>query len=188
MKHLIKRLILVLIIAASAYITVITVKMVQASNHVPQQNATSMIILGAKLKGDQLSLTLKSRMDAALIYLQKNPSTQVVVSGGQGSDELVPEADAMKDYLIMHQINPERIQVEAKSTNTFENIKFSKSLLRGDRILIVSNDFHLLRAKMIAKRQGLIVDTLPAPTPKSVWLQLYAREYVAIIKSYLLDR
>jgi uncharacterized SAM-binding protein YcdF (DUF218 family) len=188
MKHFIKRLILVMIVAASAYITVITVRMVQVANHVPQENATSMIILGAKLNGDQLSLSLKTRMDAALIYLHRNPSTQVVVSGGQGSDELVSEAEAMKDYLIKHQINTERIQVEAKSTSTFENIKFSKNLLRGDRILLVSNDFHLLRAKMIAKRQGLMVDTLSAPTPKSVWLQLYAREYVAIIKSYLLDR
>jgi uncharacterized SAM-binding protein YcdF (DUF218 family) len=188
MKHFIKRLILVIIIAASAYITVITVKMVQAANHVPKENATSMIILGAKLNGDQLSLALKSRMDVALIYLHTNPSTQVVVSGGQGPDELVPEAEAMKDYLIKHQINSERIQVEALSTSTFENIKFSKNLLRGDRILLVSNDFHLLRAKMIAKRQGLMVDTLPAPTPKSVRLQLYAREYLAIIKSYLLDR
>jgi uncharacterized SAM-binding protein YcdF (DUF218 family) len=188
MKRIIKRLILVMIIAASAYITVITVKMVQFANHVPMENADSMIVLGAKLNGDQLSLTLKSRMDTALIYLHSNPSTQVVVSGGQGSDELEAEAVAMKDYLIKHQINTERIQVEALSTTTFENIKFSKNLLRGDRILLVSNDFHLLRAKMIAKRQGLIVDTLPAPTPKSVWLQLYAREYLAIIKSFLLDR
>jgi uncharacterized SAM-binding protein YcdF (DUF218 family) len=147
-----------------------------------------MIILGAKLNRDQLSLTLKNRMDVALTYLRNNPSTQVIVSGGQGADELISEAEAMKSYLIQNQIEASRIQTEAESTSTFENIKFSKKLLQGEQIVLVSNDFHVLRAKLIANRQGLVVDTLAAPTPKSVRVQLYVREYFALIKSFLLDR
>lgn len=188
MKRIIKRLCLVCIVAAAAYITVINYKMAQISHHSPVANAGTMIILGAKLNGDQLSLALKSRMDAAFIYLRDNPSTQVVVSGGQDSNELITEADAMKNYLIAHQIHAARIQTEALSTSTFENIKFSKKLLKGEPIIVVSNDFHLLRAKMIAKHQGLDVDTLSSPTPKSVRIQLYIREYLAIIKSFLFDR
>ncbi|WP_227013981.1 YdcF family protein [Paenibacillus psychroresistens] len=162
--------------------------MVQISHHAPEANANSMIILGAKLNGDQLSLALKNRMDVALTYLKSNPSTQVIVSGGQGSDELTSEAAAMKNYLIKNQIDVSRIQTEALSTSTFENIKFSRKLIQGEKIILVSNDFHVLRAKMIAKNQGLIVDTLAAPTPKSVRIQLYGREYIALIKSFLLDR
>jgi uncharacterized SAM-binding protein YcdF (DUF218 family) len=188
MKPILKRGLLILFIAGAAYIIVISVRMVQVAKHIPKANAHSMIILGAKLNGAELSLSLKNRMDAALAYLRKNPATEVIVSGGKGSDELTTEADAMKNYLIANQINPVRIQLEAKSTSTFENIQFSKKLLLGNRILLVSNDFHLLRAKLIAERQGLIVDTLPSPTPNSVKIQLYIREYAALIKSFLLDR
>jgi uncharacterized SAM-binding protein YcdF (DUF218 family) len=188
MKIILKRMCLAFVIAAFAYITVVTILMVQISNHNPKSNASSMIILGAKLNGDQLSLSLKNRMDVALIYLQENPSTQVIVSGGQGSNELISEAEAMKNYLIKNHIAAARIQSETQSTSTFENIKFSKKMLQGHQIVLVSNDFHLLRAKLIAKRQGLIVDTLSAPTPKSVKIQMYIREYFALIKSFLLDR
>jgi uncharacterized SAM-binding protein YcdF (DUF218 family) len=188
MKRILKRILLVFIVAAVTYVIIVTFIMVQISKHIPNSNASSMIILGAKLNGDQLSLSLKNRMDAALAYLHNNPSTQVIVSGGQGSDELIPEAEAMKSYLIKNQIEASRIQTEAASTSTFENIKFSKKLLQGEQIVLVSSDFHLLRAKLIAKRQGLIVDTLAAPTPKSVRVQLYVREYLALIKSFLLDR
>jgi uncharacterized SAM-binding protein YcdF (DUF218 family) len=188
MKRTLKRVLILLLIAAAAYVIIVSVRMVQVANHVPNANANSMIILGAKLNGAELSLTLKNRMDTALVYLKKNSSTKVIVSGGKGSDELTSEADAMKNYLIANQISPVRIQLEAQSTSTFENIQFSKKLLQGNHILLVSNDFHLLRAKLIAERQGLIVDTLSAPTPKSVKIQLYIREYIALIKSFLLDR
>jgi uncharacterized SAM-binding protein YcdF (DUF218 family) len=188
MKSILKRSLYMLLITAATYIILISVRMVQVAKHVPKANANSMIILGAKLNGAELSLSLKNRMDAALAYLKKNPTTKVIVSGGQGSDELISEADAMKSYLIANQINPLRIQLEARSTSTFENIQYSKKLLQGNHILLVSNDFHLLRAKLIAERQGLIVDTLPSPTPNSVKIQLYIREYVALIKSFLLDR
>jgi uncharacterized SAM-binding protein YcdF (DUF218 family) len=188
MKRILKRILLVFIIAAAAYVTFVTFKMVQISKHIPNSNAGSMIILGAKLNGDQLSLSLKNRMDVALIYLHNNPATQVIVSGGQGADELIPEAEAMKSYLIKNQIEASRIQTEAESTSTFENIKFSKKLLHGEQTVLVSNDFHVLRAKLIAKRQGLIVDTLAAPTTKTVRVQLYFREYLALIKSFVLDR
>jgi uncharacterized SAM-binding protein YcdF (DUF218 family) len=188
MKLVLKRLCLAFVIAAAAYITVVTILMVQIANHIPKSNANSMIILGAKLNGDQLSLSLKNRMDVALNYLQDNPHTQVIVSGGQGSNELISEAEAMKNYLLKNQVSAARIQAEAQSTSTFENIKYSKKMLRGPLIVLVSNDFHLLRAKMIANRQGLNVDTLSAPTPKSVRIHMYIREYVALIKSFLLDR
>jgi uncharacterized SAM-binding protein YcdF (DUF218 family) len=188
MKRLLKRLCLVILVLGAAYITIITMLMVRISHHVPEANASSMIILGAKLNGDQLSLALKNRMDVALTYLKNNPSTQVIVSGGQGSDEHISEAAAMKSYLIKNQIDAARIQTEALSTSTFENIKFSKKLIKGMPIILVSNDFHVLRAKMIAKNQGLDVDTLAAPTPKSVRIQLYCREYIALIKSFLFDR
>jgi uncharacterized SAM-binding protein YcdF (DUF218 family) len=188
MKLFAKRLCLLIIVAGAAYITIISYNMVQIAKHSPVPNAKSMIILGAKLNGDQPSLALKSRLDVALVYLHNNSVTKVIVSGGKGSDELVSEAEAMKKYLMDHQIGASRIQTEALSTSTFENIKFSKKLLQGEPIILVSNDFHILRAKMIAKRQGLLVDTLAAPTPKSVRVQLYLREYIAYIKSFLFDR
>ncbi|MDB5053988.1 MAG: hypothetical protein JWM44_2038 [Bacilli bacterium] len=177
-----------LVIAALTYVLIINHQMRLVAEHIPHADADVMIILGAKLNGATFSLALKSRMEVALDYLKQNSRTQVVVSGGQGQDESIPEAAAMRDYLILNKINSARILIDNQSTNTFENIAFSKKLIHGKDVLLVSNDFHLLRAKMIAARQGLNVDTLAAPTPRSVKFQLFAREYIAIIKSYLFDR
>ena len=87
-------------------------------------------------------------------------------------------------------IGDKRILKEDESTSTFENFLFAKEFisdLQAD-VIIVSNDFHLFRARMIAKRLGYMnVHTLAAPTPNIVKLQTYTREYAAILKSYIWD-
>jgi uncharacterized SAM-binding protein YcdF (DUF218 family) len=189
MKNKLKLTFYCFALALAAYLVIMTYEMQAIAKHVPQPNAEAMIILGAKLNGSDLSLALKNRMDTALNYLQHNQQTQVIVSGGKGSNELISEAEAMKAYLTNHHINPARIQEDTQSTSTYENILFSKKLLHDDQhVILVSNDFHILRASMIAKRQGLDVDTLAAPTPNVVKLKLYAREYLAILKSYIFDK
>jgi uncharacterized SAM-binding protein YcdF (DUF218 family) len=189
MKNKLKFTIYCLTLAIAAYLVIVTYMMQAIAKHIPQPNAEAMIILGAKLNGSDLSLTLKNRMDTALNYLQHNQQTRVIVSGGKGGNELIPEAEAMKTYLLNHHINAERIQMDTQSTSTYENILFSKKLLHDDHhVILVSNDFHMLRASMIAKRLGLVVDTLAAPTPNVVKLRLYVREYLALLKSFLFDK
>lgn len=151
-------------------------------------SADYMIILGAKVKaGGVPSLSLKSRLEVAVPYLTKYPHVKVIVSGGQGSDEDQTEASVMQEYLEQNGIEATRIIVEDKSTSTYENLVFSKELLPKDtkKITIVSNDFHLKRAKYLAETLDFEVDVVAAETPKSVEAKLRLRERAALLKTYI---
>lgn len=118
------------------------------------------IILGGGLNGDKPGSMLKNRLDLGIDYLNLHKDTKVIVSGGQGPDEAVPEAVAMKNYLVEHGINEDRILEENKSRTTVQNIAFSKKILekegaKEDKVLIVTDDFHLYRAQLIADELGV---------------------------------
>lgn len=150
-----------------------------------------LIILGAKVKGNgQPSLSLKNRLDVAVDYLQQHEHVQVIVSGGQGADEPATEASVMAKYLIDAGIDPLRIQLEEHSTSTYKNLLYSKELLPEgvNKISIVSNDFHLARAKYLANVIGLEADVLAASTPSSVKVKSNIRERFALLKTYLVGK
>jgi len=151
--------------------------------------ATYMIVLGAKVKpGGIPSLSLKNRLEEAVKYLNKYPHVKVIVSGGQGADEDQSGASVMLKYLQNKGIDTNRILVEDQSTSTYENLLFSKELLpKGTKkITILSNDFHLKRAKYLAESLGFEVDVVAAKTPKSVELKLTLRERAALLKTYII--
>jgi uncharacterized SAM-binding protein YcdF (DUF218 family) len=146
-----------------------------------------IIILGARVKGEIPSLALQYRIDAAADYMKKNKETIAIASGGQGPGEDITEAEAIKRGLVAHGIPSNRILLEDRSTDTVENIRFSKKLIPNhlEKGLIVTNDFHLYRAKSIARDQGLILKGIPAETPTVAIPKSYVREYLAITKYYL---
>ncbi|WP_291754266.1 YdcF family protein [Lysinibacillus sp. UBA5990] len=151
-------------------------------------SANYMIILGAKVKpGGVPSLSLKSRLEVAVPYLVKYPQAKVIVSGGQGPDEDRTEASVMREYLEQNGIDATRIIEEDQSTSTYENLVFSKELLPKEtkKITIVSNDFHLKRAKYLAESLDFEVDVVSAKTPKSVEAKLKIRERAALLKTYI---
>lgn len=120
--------------------------------------ATHIIVLGAGLNGDQVSERLKLRLDKAVEALRVNSDALVIVSGGQGSDELMTEAEAMKEYLVRAGIDDSRIIKEERSTSTYENFLYSKKILDkigpSKEILIITSDFHAFRSEFIAKKLG----------------------------------
>lgn len=120
----------------------------------------AVIVLGAGLHGKTPSLPLAMRLDAAERYYRKNPGALIVVSGGQGFQEDITEAEAMREYLAARGVSEENIIEEGKSTSTFENMTFSKKIL-DERLgedyscVIITNNFHIYRAVKIAGRAGL---------------------------------
>ena len=150
----------------------------------------TVLILGAKVnRGGKPTKALQYRLDAAAIYAKQHPHVQLVVSGGQGFDEDATEASVMKRYLIAHGIAKERILEEDRSTSTYENILFTRQLLPGlKNVTIVSNDYHLERAKVLAHWQGLKVDTLGAKTPGGIRRKVREREKLAILRAWLVGR
>ncbi|MGL4849834.1 MAG: YdcF family protein [Clostridium sp.] len=118
------------------------------------------IILGGGLNGDKPGPMLENRLNLGIEYLNLHKDTKVIVSGGQGSNEEVSEALAMRNYLMEHGINKDRILEDNKSKNTVQNIAFSKKILEeqgaiNDTALIVTDDFHLYRAELIANELGV---------------------------------
>lgn len=159
----------------------------------PIEEVDYVIILGARLYGTIPSPALRERLIVARDYLFEHKGLKVVVSGGQGANEDIPEANAMEQYLISKGIDKDRIIVEDKSTSTYENIKFSLEKIREEdnreelKILLVTNRFHVFRAKFLANRLGVVAYGLPAKTPPSIILNSYLREYFAVIKSFVFD-
>lgn len=148
------------------------------------------VILGAGLYGDKPSPILQERLDEGLEYLKLHPNTKVIVSGGQGSNELIPEAEAMKNFLLSQGISSDRIIEENKSKSTFQNLEFSQKILEKrnankDEVLIVTSDFHLFRAMEIADFLGIKNEGLPSKTPFYLRVQYMVREFPAMIKLIL---
>ena len=150
-----------------------------------------IIVLGAKLHGDRPSKSLLNRMNAALGYMRQYPHMKLIATGGRGSDELIEEAAAIKKYFMENGIPESRIILEDKSENTFENLKFARELIpeKGTvKANIVTNNYHILRAKILAERNGFKAYGVPAKTPKKVLVKSYFREALALVKSYVFDR
>ncbi len=155
----------------------------------PDSGADYVIVLGAQVRGTVLSRALKSRLDTAYNYLLANDNTKVIVSGGQGDGEDISEAEAMSLYLISKGIQKDRIIKEDQSTNTFENIKFSREYIaeEKDHIVIVTNGFHVFRAISIAKKQGFAsAQGLGAPNDDMLIVHYYIREFFAVIKDMVI--
>ncbi|WP_055071640.1 YdcF family protein [Clostridium massiliamazoniense] len=158
-----------------------------------------IIVLGAGLlNGDQISATLKNRLDTTLEYINNHDRNEtIVVSGGKGNDERISEAEAMKRYLVSHGIKENRILMEDKSTSTFENFKFSKSIIeehsqkevKDISIKIITNGFHCFRSSFLSKRVGFgQSEVYSAKTPWYLIPAYYSREFIAIGKSAIVDK
>lgn len=162
----------------------------------PAIPADAVIVLGAGVNGTEPSLSLRTRLDAALDYLEENPDVPVVLTGGQGYGEEITEAQCMYDYLTTRGVTSERILLEEQATSTAENFAFSKPLLavegidvETDLVAVVTNDFHIYRAGLIAAREGYALTFgIPAELP---WLHLEVnycvREAFALVKTLIFD-
>ena len=150
------------------------------------ENLKYIIVLGAGLDGYKVGKILQSRLDKAVEYYKLNPNAKIIVSGGQGKDEMISEAVAMKRYLIENGVNENKIIKEDKATTTLENLKFSKDILKNRRdektkVLIVTNEFHLTRSMIIANILGVENEGLASQTPMKIRINYLIREYPTMI-------
>ena len=194
MKKTISQILLILILMGLASFIIIEGLIFIEGNKEATNKVDYVIILGARLYGDIPSPALRERLIVAKDYLVDNEDVKVIVTGGQGEDELIPEAEAMAKYLVNNGIEENRIIIEDQSTSTFENLQFSVDIIKHIdnqedlEVLIVTNKYHLFRAKFIAKRLGMVPYGLPAKIPPTIIVQSYIREYFAVIKSVIFDR
>jgi len=157
----------------------------------PEEDAGFVIVLGCGIFPDgRLTLSLKNRLDAAYDYLKEHEGSLCIVSGGQGANEPVSEAQAMSEYLRSRGIHPDRILMEDRSDSTLRNLMYSKEIMarypkQPQTAAIVTSDFHVFRALMLAEQMGIRAFGIPAPTHWRIVLACHVREYAAIIKTWL---
>lgn len=160
---------LILGIVAAAITEAVIIK---ASFGTPGEEADYLVVLGAKVRSDGPSVSLWDRIYGAYDYLAAHPNTIAVVSGGQGPDEIMTEAQSMFDELTAMGIDPDRVWMEDKATSTKENILFSLDLIeektgeRPDKLWVVSSEYHLCRAGMMTRDCGVEFAGVPARTSR----------------------
>lgn len=158
----------------------------------PENKADYVIVLGAQIRGEHITKSLKKRLDATIEYYKENQDIMIIVSGGQGEGEEISEAFAMKGYLEENDIPSDIIIMEDKSTTTNENLRYSYEIIceRGDEdanILICSNNFHIFRAVKLANHIGIeYVEGLAAESDNKLLLSYMVRDSLAIFKEFLL--
>lgn len=158
-----------------------------------EPEAEWLIVLGAGVNGTQPSRSLYERLRAAQAYLQAYPDASAVLSGGQGDNENISEAECMYRWLTAAGIAPERLYKEENAASTEENLRFSLDLIeketgaRPDTVAIVSSEYHLCRAALLAKKQGVRALGVPSPTSNRLYFaQMLLREIGGVWYTLLL--
>ena len=160
---------------------------IRASMGDPGADTEYLLVLGARVRPDGPSLSLRNRIDAAYDYLTAHPDSIAILSGGKGSDEHISEARCMFDNLTAMGIPADRLWMEDQSTSTWENLNFTLALIREktgqtpDTVAIVTSEYHLFRAGLFARRLGLETVGIPARITLPVLkVNYFIREAVAL--------
>lgn len=158
------------------------------------KSADCMIVLGGGLDrntGEPLS-TLAYRLDRAVGLFDEGYAPAIIVSGGQGADEPISEAESMRNYLLRRGVPESAIIMEAQSTTTRENMAFSKAIMDEngyESALIVTSDYHLWRAMQLADRARISGSCAGARNSSNIFFTVknLARETLSWIKFALTD-
>lgn len=144
-----------------------------------------LIVLGAKVDHTRITRSLELRLDKAYEYAACHEKVRIIVSGGQGQGEDIPEASAMADDLIRRGIKSERILLEDSSSTTAENLRFTAQIvpdIRNETVGVVTNSFHIYRACLLAKREGYKkLFPVPARSERVLFCNYIVREALAVL-------
>jgi uncharacterized SAM-binding protein YcdF (DUF218 family) len=168
---------------------------VRAARRIPPFDRDYILILGCQVNGDgTLTKLLQGRADRALEFarLQKEAGGKdpvFVPSGGQGPDEVISEAAAVKRYLLEQGVPEARILTEDKSTDTEENLRCSAALIRettgeaAPKLAFSTTNYHVFRAGVLAAQQGLDAQGVGSKTKRYFWINAFVREFIATVVS-----
>ena len=191
----VKAMFTILLCIGLAVFAVTEALVIRASFGSQDRDFDYLLVLGAKVRGDGVpSQSLYDRIGKAYEYLMENPDTVAILSGGQGPDEPMTEAQCMYDHLVERGIDPARLWMEDKATSTWENLKFTLDLIeektgtRPGKLGVVSSEYHMFRASLFAKEHGVEFVGIPAQTTKlSLKINYFLREVAGVWHYILLE-
>ena len=170
-------------------LTILKMREIYAAGKTKISAQKVIIVLGCRVRGDEPSLSLIKRVDAAYKFLLFNPESVAILSGGQGKDENISEAQCMQQLLYARGISKNRLILEDRSTSTDENIRFSLQIIETldlDRnVAIATSEYHQKRAANICKKYGLNSTPVSSKTKRTLLPTFLLRELFAEIKEKL---
>ena len=177
MKKTILKIVSVLLILVLLAVLIPAGLIASGMNGKGEPGGEVLIVLGTTVNGTEPSPMLKQRLDAAVEYLNTYPDARCIVTGGKGDDVNLSEAQCMYNYLTAAGIESERITIEDRATTTVENLQNVRSMLDTNEVDILSSNFHLYRAGLIAEDAGFDPTLIPAETmPLSLLAKWFLRE------------
>lgn len=177
----------VVLCAGLCLFCVLELRIVRAMNAEPADDLDYIITLGAAIRNGEPTGPLLLRIGKATEYLEGNPETILIASGGQGENEAQSEASCIAERVSAAGIDSGRILLEDRSHDTWENIKNSYELIPdGASVGVVTNGFHIYRAMRIAELQGHKVTPVPAKTLLPLGIHYTVREFFGLVKLWLL--
>lgn len=165
-----------------------------STRYKPAYDLDYIIILGCAIRGDGTPTPLlRGRVDRALQFEKEQHDktgkhAKFVPSGGQGSDEVISEAESMKRYLMEQGVPEERIIKEDRSVNTLQNMAFSKKVIEGDagslddvNVGFSTTNYHVFRGYTLADRIRMKVEGLSAKTKLYFFPNAFIREFIGLL-------
>ena len=162
--------VLLVLLCAVVLAFVVTGAVILGASSADEGDFDYLLVLGTEVHGTEPSPMLADRIRGAYDYLTAHPDAICIVSGGKGDEVNLSEAQCMFNELTELGIDPKRILMEDQATSTVENFQFSLTLIeeetgvRPENLGVLSSEFHLLRARMFAREEGVIPIAIPAKT------------------------
>ena len=166
---------------------------VRAARHEPDRDKDFIVILGCWFRKDgSLPPLLKGRADRAISFWRQQTAETgkeaiLIPSGGQGKNETMPEAEAMRRYLEAEGIPSDRIRPEDKSANTYQNMEFSGKIVRDinpdGKVVFATTNYHVFRSGVWAGLAGLPAEGIGSSTKWWFWPNAFMRETIGLLKN-----
>ena len=163
----------------------------KAARHVPEMDADYILILGCKFRRDgTLTPLLRGRVDKAIEFWRRQKETTgreavLIPSGGQGADEPIAEAEAMRRYIDAHGVPSSCVVLEDRSRNTFQNMEYSRALIEKNsgsaKVVYATTNYHVFRSGVWANLAGLPAEGVGSRTKWWYWPNAFMRECAGLM-------
>lgn len=131
--------------------------------------ADAIVVLGAAEYAGRPSPVFRARLDHALSLYHRGIAPMMITTGGKGEDPQFSEGGVGRKYLIEHGVPDEAIIAETQSDNTDESTERVATIMQKNGMkscVVVSDGYHLYRAKQMLGRYGLQTYGAPRPMPR----------------------
>lgn len=198
MKRMTKMILIIigiLVLIGAALVVSAMIAIHQGAKGQEVESDTPAVVLGCHVKDGRPSRILGERIDAAYEYLNAHPQAIAVLSGGQGADEAISEAECMYRELTARGIDGSRLYKEESSVNTPTNLRHSRAILeetlgadsawsKTHEIALITSEFHCYRGCLHAKQEGLRPVAVASETAMPYVIPFYVREIAAVVYTW----